>query len=89
MRATPGTPPPLCKRRRLRQSELDEVFEHGETLRLQFPKEDLGYVYSSGARECRRPAQPQFPVLLHCCRSRCRHSSAASFRPTASAPHSR
>ncbi|PSC72429.1 phenol 2-monooxygenase-like isoform X1 isoform B [Micractinium conductrix] len=33
--------------RRLRQSELDEVFEHGETLRLQFPKEDLGYVYSS------------------------------------------
>lgn len=35
--------------RRLRQSELDNVFNHGETLRLQFPKEDLGYVYSSGA----------------------------------------
>lgn len=25
------------------------MFEHGETLRLQFPKEDLGYVYSQGA----------------------------------------
>lgn len=35
--------------RRLRRSELAEVFEHGETLRLQFPKEDLGYVYAQGA----------------------------------------
>lgn len=34
------------------------MFEHGETLRLQFPKEDLGYVYAQGAGE-------------HCCR-RCR-----------------
>lgn len=38
-------------RRRLRRSELAEVFEHGETLRLQFPKEDLGYVYAQGAGE--------------------------------------
>jgi hypothetical protein len=37
----------LC--RRLRRSELAEVFEHGETLRLQFPKEDLGYLYAAGA----------------------------------------
>lgn len=37
--------------RRLRRSELAEVFEHGETLRLQFPKEDLGYVYAQGAGE--------------------------------------
>ena len=25
------------------------MFDHGETLRLQFPKEDLGYVYAAGA----------------------------------------
>jgi hypothetical protein len=37
--------------RRLRASELAEVFDHGETLRLQFPKEDLGYVYAAGAGE--------------------------------------
>ena len=37
--------------RRLRASELAEVFETGDTLRLQFPKEDLGYVYAAGAGE--------------------------------------
>ena len=37
--------------RRLRASELAGVFDHGETLRLQFPKEDLGYVYAAGAGE--------------------------------------
>jgi hypothetical protein len=39
--------------RRLRRSELRQVFEEGETLRLQFPKEDLGYAYARGAGEGR------------------------------------
>ena len=53
--------------RRLRASELAEVFDHGETLRLQFPKEDLGYVYAAGAGEAQRPSDlsdgdPQWAV---------------------------
>lgn len=61
--------------RRLRAGELAEVFEHGETLRLQFPKEDLGYIYSSGAGEppLRRPLLHAggrrllcLPALLSC-----------------------
>ena len=33
----------------LRRSELDALFNHGDTLRLQYPKEDLGFVYRKGA----------------------------------------
>ncbi|GAB4813968.1 hypothetical protein N2152v2_001014 [Parachlorella kessleri] len=40
--------------RRLRQRRLDEIFSSGETLRLQFPKEDLGFVYhQQGAAVCK------------------------------------
>ena len=40
--------------RRLRQGRLDEIFSSGETLRLQFPKEDLGFVYhQQGAAVCK------------------------------------
>lgn len=31
----------------LRRSRLKQLFEAGETLRLQYPKEDLGFVYGS------------------------------------------
>ncbi|KAH7616498.1 putative polyketide hydroxylase [Nannochloris sp. 'desiccata'] len=30
----------------LRRTELNALFDHGETLRLQYPKEDLGFLYS-------------------------------------------
>jgi 2-polyprenyl-6-methoxyphenol hydroxylase-like FAD-dependent oxidoreductase len=29
----------------LRRAELEALFDHGETLRLQYPKEDLGFLY--------------------------------------------
>ena len=35
--------------RPLRGAELSAVFSSGETLRLQYPKEDLGFAYASGA----------------------------------------
>lgn len=31
----------------LRRTELNALFDHGETLRLQYPKEDLGFLYSN------------------------------------------
>ncbi len=40
--------------RRLRRRRLQEIFASGETLRLQFPKEDLGFLYHQpGAAVCR------------------------------------
>jgi 2-polyprenyl-6-methoxyphenol hydroxylase-like FAD-dependent oxidoreductase len=30
----------------LRRGELEELFAHGDTLRLQYPKEDLGFLYN-------------------------------------------
>lgn len=32
-----------------RKRDLEKVFSHGETLRLQFPKEDLGFIYGENA----------------------------------------
>jgi 2-polyprenyl-6-methoxyphenol hydroxylase-like FAD-dependent oxidoreductase len=33
----------------LRRTELDALFDHGETLRLQYPKEDLGFLYRNSS----------------------------------------
>jgi 2-polyprenyl-6-methoxyphenol hydroxylase-like FAD-dependent oxidoreductase len=33
----------------LRRTELNALFDHGETLRLQYPKEDLGFLYSNNS----------------------------------------
>ena len=38
-----------------RERQLADIFASGQTLRLQFPKEDLGFVYSQGAAVCPDP----------------------------------
>jgi hypothetical protein len=56
--------------RAVQRGALEEVFERGETLRLQFPKEDLGFVYGEGA-VCRegegaRGSGPRWVSCLRC-----------------------
>ena len=42
-----------------RERQLAKIFASGQTLRLQFPKEDLGFVYSSkGAAVCSESLLP-------------------------------
>lgn len=42
-----------------RERQLAKIFASGQTLRLQFPKEDLGFVYNStGAAVC--PGSPSY-----------------------------
>lgn len=43
--------------RPLRRQRLQEIFGSGETLRLQFPKEDLGYVYHQEGSAVHRSAE--------------------------------
>ena len=48
-----------------RERQLAKIFASGQTLRLQFPKEDLGFVYSSkGVAVCpESPLSPQSPQV--------------------------
>ena len=40
-----------------RQAQIKKILDSGESLRLQFPREDLGFVYEQGA-VCTEPGDP-------------------------------
>jgi 2-polyprenyl-6-methoxyphenol hydroxylase-like FAD-dependent oxidoreductase len=56
----------------LRRGELEALFETGDTLRLQYPKEDLGFVYGAGGGAVCVDGAPAVQRFAGRCRRRSR-----------------